>query len=91
MIFRICVDHFKYVGKKKILSDVKTYVPDLNKAKPMKARTLPARMSPPDFSKEPPTMPDKNNTVNRDNMASINKGIFLSWFGCKLYIVVSCS
>lgn len=45
--------------------------PDCNeKPKPIKARTLPARMSPPDFSKEPPIIVEKNNTVNRENLVN---------------------
>lgn len=48
---------------------MKTITPECNgKLKPMKARTLPARMSPPDFSKEPPIIVEKNNTVNRENL-----------------------
>ena len=45
--------------------------PDNNeKPKPVKARTLPARMSPPDFSKESPIIVEKNNTVNRENLVN---------------------
>ncbi|KAL4715192.1 hypothetical protein ACJJTC_012239 [Scirpophaga incertulas] len=71
-VLEICAEQFQYVGKKKILSELKTSTPDSNgKPKPIKARTLPARMSPPDFSKEPPiAMENKNNTVNRENLAT---------------------
>ncbi|XP_045766053.1 dedicator of cytokinesis protein 9 isoform X2 [Maniola jurtina] len=68
---RICAEQFQYVGRKKILSDLRVPSPDCNgKPKPMKARTLPARMSPPDFSKEPPIIVEKNNTVNRENLVN---------------------
>lgn len=71
MNFRICAEQFQYQGRKKILSELKTSTPDCNsKPKPMKARTLPARMSPPDFSKEPPIIVEKNNTVNRENLVT---------------------
>lgn len=70
---RICAEQFQYVGKKKILSELKAPTPDCNgKPKPMKARTLPARMSPPDFSKDPPIVVEKTNTVNRENLVSTN-------------------
>lgn len=70
-IFRICAEQFQYQGRKKILAELKTSTPDCNgKPKPIKARTLPARMSPPDFSKEPPIMVEKNNTVNRENLVT---------------------
>ncbi|KAG6459344.1 dedicator of cytokinesis protein 9 isoform X2 [Manduca sexta] len=68
---RICAEQFQYVGRKKILSELKATTPDCNgKPKPVKARTLPARMSPPDFSKEPPIVVEKNNTVNRENLVN---------------------
>ncbi|XP_045485873.1 dedicator of cytokinesis protein 9 [Pieris rapae] len=70
-VLEICAEQFQYVGKKKILSELKVSTPDCNdKSKPMKARTLPARMSPPDFSKEPPIIVEKNNTVNRENLVN---------------------
>ncbi|XP_045515392.1 dedicator of cytokinesis protein 9 [Pieris brassicae] len=70
-VLEICAEQFQYVGKKKILSELKVTTPDCNdKSKPMKARTLPARMSPPDFSKEPPIIVEKNNTVNRENLVN---------------------
>ncbi|KPJ11939.1 Dedicator of cytokinesis protein 9 [Papilio machaon] len=70
-VLEICAEQFQYVGKKKILSELKIPTPDCNgKPKPMKARTLPARMSPPDFSKEPPIIVEKNNTVNRENLVT---------------------
>lgn len=70
--FRICAEQFQYIGRKKILSEMKATTPDCNgKPKPLKARTLPARMSPPDFSKEPPiVVENKNNTVNRENLVN---------------------
>ncbi|XP_013200563.1 dedicator of cytokinesis protein 9 isoform X1 [Amyelois transitella] len=68
-VLEICAEQFQYVGRKRILSELKTSTPDSNgKPKPIKARTLPARMSPPDFSKEPPIIVEKNNTVNRENL-----------------------
>ncbi|KAL0894603.1 hypothetical protein ABMA27_013165 [Loxostege sticticalis] len=71
-VLEICAEQFQYVGRKKILSEMKATTPDCNgKPKPMKARTLPARMSPPDFSKEPPiAVENKNNTVNRENLVT---------------------
>ncbi|XP_026329927.1 dedicator of cytokinesis protein 9 isoform X2 [Hyposmocoma kahamanoa] len=70
-VLEICAEQFQYQGRKKILSELKTSTPDCNsKPKPMKARTLPARMSPPDFSKEPPIIVEKNNTVNRENLVT---------------------
>ncbi|XP_028029187.1 dedicator of cytokinesis protein 9 [Bombyx mandarina] len=70
-VLEICAEQFQYVGRKKILSELKATTPDCNgKPKPVKARTLPARMSPPDFSKEPPIIVEKNNTVNRENLAN---------------------
>lgn len=77
--YRICAEQFQYIGRKKILSEMKATTPDCNgKPKPMKARTLPARMSPPDFSKEPPIVVEKNNTVNRENLVnpSVTTGEF---------------
>ncbi|GBP59741.1 Dedicator of cytokinesis protein 9 [Eumeta japonica] len=70
-VLEICAEQFQYVGRKKILSDLKTSTPDCSgKSKPIKARTLPARMSPPDFSKEPPIIVEKNNSVNRENLVA---------------------
>ncbi|XP_041973645.1 dedicator of cytokinesis protein 9 [Aricia agestis] len=70
-VLEICAEQFQYVGRKKILSELKVTTPDCNgKPKPVKARTLPARMSPPDFSKEPPIIVEKNNTVNRENLVN---------------------
>ncbi|XP_049871737.1 dedicator of cytokinesis protein 9 [Pectinophora gossypiella] len=70
-VLEICAEQFQYVGRKKILSELKATTPDCNgKPKPIKARTLPARMSPPDFSKEPPIIVEKNNTVNRENLVT---------------------
>ncbi|CAH0700754.1 unnamed protein product [Spodoptera exigua] len=70
-VLEICAEQFQYVGRKKILSEMKATTPDCNgKPKPVKARTLPARMSPPDFSKEPPIVVEKNNTVNRENLVN---------------------
>ncbi|KPI93942.1 Dedicator of cytokinesis protein 9 [Papilio xuthus] len=70
-VLEICAEQFQYVGKNKILSELKVPTPDCNgKPKPVKARTLPARMSPPDFSKEPPIIVEKNNTVNRENLVT---------------------
>ncbi|XP_013133698.1 PREDICTED: dedicator of cytokinesis protein 9 [Papilio polytes] len=70
-VLEICAEQFQYVGKKKILTELKVPTPDCNgKPKPVKARTLPARMSPPDFSKEPPIIVEKNNTVNRENLVT---------------------
>ncbi|XP_026738501.1 dedicator of cytokinesis protein 9 isoform X2 [Trichoplusia ni] len=70
-VLEICAEQFQYTGRKKILSEMKATTPDCNgKPKPMKARTLPARMSPPDFSKEPPIVVEKNNTVNRENLVN---------------------
>lgn len=83
LIFRICAEQFQYVGRNKILSDMKTATPDCNgKLKPIKARTLPARMSPPDFSKEPPIIVEKNNTVNRENLVntSVTTGQFDDYY-----------
>ncbi|XP_063376067.1 dedicator of cytokinesis protein 9 [Cydia fagiglandana] len=70
-VLEICAEQFQYIGRKRILSELKATTPDCNgKPKPLKARTLPARMSPPDFSKEPPIIVEKNNTVNRENLAT---------------------
>ncbi|KAJ2944618.1 hypothetical protein O0L34_g3971 [Tuta absoluta] len=71
-VLEICAEQFQYIGRKRILSELKATTPDCNgKPKPIKARTLPARMSPPDFSKEPPIIVEnKNNTVNRENLAT---------------------
>ncbi|XP_061379186.1 dedicator of cytokinesis protein 9 isoform X2 [Danaus plexippus] len=70
-VLEICAEQFQYVGRKKILSEFSLPSPDCNgKLKPAKARTLPARMSPPDFSKEPPIVVEKNNTVNRENLVN---------------------
>ncbi|XP_052757821.1 dedicator of cytokinesis protein 9 isoform X1 [Galleria mellonella] len=70
-VLEICAEQFQYVGRKKILAELKTVTPEASeKPKPIKARTLPARMSPPDFSKEPPIMVEKNNTVNRENLVT---------------------
>ncbi|XP_050362245.1 dedicator of cytokinesis protein 9 [Nymphalis io] len=70
-VLEICAEQFQYIGRKKILSELRVPSPDCNgKPKPMKARTLPARMSPPDFSKEPPIIVEKNNTVNRENLVN---------------------
>ncbi|KAG7311678.1 hypothetical protein JYU34_002731 [Plutella xylostella] len=72
-VLEICAEQFHYIGRNKILSELKTSTPDCNgKAKPLKARTLPARMTPPDFSKEPPIIVEKNNTVNRENLVTTN-------------------
>ncbi|XP_075992073.1 dedicator of cytokinesis protein Ziz isoform X1 [Anticarsia gemmatalis] len=71
-VLEICAEQFQYIGRKRILSEMKATTPDCNgKPKPVKARTLPARMSPPDFSKEPPiVVENKNNTVNRENLVN---------------------
>ncbi|RVE53287.1 hypothetical protein evm_002120 [Chilo suppressalis] len=71
-VLEICGEQFQYIGRKGILSELKATTPDCNdKPKPVKARTLPARMSPPDFSKEPPiVVENKNNTVNRENLVT---------------------
>ncbi|CAH0603294.1 unnamed protein product [Chrysodeixis includens] len=70
-VLEICAEQFQYIGRKKILSEMKATTPECNgKPKPIKARTLPARMSPPDFSKEPPIVVEKNNTVNRENLVN---------------------
>ncbi|XP_072936312.1 dedicator of cytokinesis protein 9 [Epargyreus clarus] len=69
-VLEICAEQFQYIGRKKILTE-RVPTPDQNgKQKPVKARTLPARMSPPDFSKEPPIIVEKNNTVNRENLVA---------------------
>ncbi|KAI8427626.1 hypothetical protein MSG28_002111 [Choristoneura fumiferana] len=70
-VLEICAEQFQYIGRKRILSELKTTTPDCNgKPKPIKARTLPARMTPPDFSKDPPIIVEKNNTVNRENLVA---------------------
>lgn len=76
-VLELCVEQFQYVGRKRIMSEARATTPELAcKAKPAKARTLPARMSPPDFSKDPPALPEKTNTVNRENLVSnVNKEI----------------
>jgi len=65
--------HFKYIGKRQIAANVANNV---GKPRTVKAMTLPARMTPPDFTTESPATStlQPHNTVARENLVENESG-----------------